>query len=396
MATTLREYLDKVGVLTLWDQMKAFIVGKKYAGGTADGGTANKAASIPFGTVDSTSTATAFTATVDGITELRNGVSLYLKNTVVSSAAASTAPKCWTLNINNLGAKPVYVTTAAATYSTTHFTKNYKMLFTYDESLNSGNGGWYIGQLFNTNTTYSDMTQAEITAGTGTTGRKITPKMLRDNFYTEDEVDDLLGSKANSNDLATVATSGSYNDLDDTPTIPAAVTETTVSNWGFTKNTGTVTGVKMNGTTKGTSGLVDLGTVLTEHQDISGKQDVISDLATIRSGASAGATAYQKPSGGIPKTDLASAVQASLGKADTALQTHQDISGKADVSALAGYTPTSGFATINGASITGGGNVQIVAAEGQTITIDATPTSGSSNAVSSGGVFDAIEGGFYY
>lgn len=396
MATTLREYLDKVGVLTLWDQMKAFIVGKKYAGGTADGGTANKAASIPFGTVDSTSTATAFTATVDGITELRDGVSLYLKNTVVTSAAATTAPKCWTLNINNLGAKPVYVTTAAATYSTTHFTKNYKMLFTYDESLNSGNGGWYIGQLYNTNTTYSDMTQAEIDAGTGTTGRKITPKMLRDNFYTEDEVDDLLGSKANSNDLATVATSGSYNDLDDTPTIPAAVTETTVSNWGFTKNTGTVTGVKMNGTTKGTSGLVDLGTVLTEHQDISGKQDVISDLATIRSGASAGATAYQKPSGGIPKTDLASAVQASLGKADSALQTHQDISGKADVSALAGYTPTSGFATINGASITGGGNVQIVAAEGQTITIDATPTSGSSNAVSSGGVFDAIEGGFYY
>ncbi len=205
-----------------------------------------------------------------------------------------------------------------------------------------------------------------------------------------------VAGKADAADLADVAFSGSYNDLDDTPTIPAAVTETTVSNWGFTKNTGTVTGVKMNGTTKGTSGLVDLGTVLTEHQSLAGKQDVISDLATIRSGASAGATAYQKPSGGIPKTDLASAVQASLGKADTALQTHQDISGKADVSALAGYTPTSGFATINGASITGGGNVQIVAAEGQTITIDATPTSGSSNAVSSGGVFDAIEGGFYY
>lgn len=30
---------------------------------------------------------------------------------------------------------------------------------------------------------------------------------------------------------------------------------------------------------------------------------------------------YSKPSGGIPKTDLASAVQTSLGKADTALQT---------------------------------------------------------------------------
>ena len=37
---------------------------------------------------------------------------------------------------------------------------------------------------------------------------------------------------------------------------------------------------------------------------------------------------YSKPNGGIPKTDLDAAVQTSLGKADTALQTHQDISGK--------------------------------------------------------------------
>ena len=39
---------------------------------------------------------------------------------------------------------------------------------------------------------------------------------------------------------------------------------------------------------------------------------------------------YDKPSTGIPKADLASAVQTSLGKADTALQSHQDISGKED------------------------------------------------------------------
>ena len=39
---------------------------------------------------------------------------------------------------------------------------------------------------------------------------------------------------------------------------------------------------------------------------------------------------YSKPTGGIPKTDLANEVQTSLGKADTALQEHQDISGKAD------------------------------------------------------------------
>lgn len=38
---------------------------------------------------------------------------------------------------------------------------------------------------------------------------------------------------------------------------------------------------------------------------------------------------YSKPSGGIPASDLASAVQTSLGKADTALQSHQSLSGYA-------------------------------------------------------------------
>ena len=44
----------------------------------------------------------------------------------------------------------------------------------------------------------------------------------------------------------------------------------------------------------------------------------------------AGYGTYTKPTAGIPKSDLASGVQASLGKADTALQKHQDISGKLD------------------------------------------------------------------
>ena len=41
---------------------------------------------------------------------------------------------------------------------------------------------------------------------------------------------------------------------------------------------------------------------------------------------------YTKPTPGIPKTDLASDVRTSLEKADTALQNHQDISGKEDIS----------------------------------------------------------------
>lgn len=68
--------------------------------------------------------------------------------------------------------------------------------------------------------------------------------------------------------LATVATSGDYDDLSNKPTIPSAVTESTVSGWGFTKNAGTITGITMNGASKGTSGVVDLGTVITEHQSL--------------------------------------------------------------------------------------------------------------------------------
>lgn len=87
-----------------------------------------------------------------------------------------------------------------------------------------------------------------------------------------------------------------------TLTIPSAVTESTVSGWGFTKNTGT----------------------------------------------------YSKPSTGIPKTDLASAVQTSLGKADTALQSHQDISGKQD-----NLVSGTNIKTINNQSILGSGNIDI-------------------------------------
>ena len=44
----------------------------------------------------------------------------------------------------------------------------------------------------------------------------------------------------------------------------AVITESDVEGWGFTKNAGTITGIKMNSVSKGTSGVVDLGTVLTD------------------------------------------------------------------------------------------------------------------------------------
>ncbi len=62
-----------------------------------------------------------------------------------------------------------------------------------------------------------------------------------------------------------------------------------VESLGYTKNTGTITGIKMNGASKGTSGVVDLGTVITAHQDISGKQD--KSTAVTHSANTAGGSA---------------------------------------------------------------------------------------------------------
>lgn len=109
--------------------------------------TAYATASIPYAKVDSTSTATEFTATVPGITQLRQGVSFWLENGVVTSASG------FTVNINNLGAKPVYSNLAEATRDTTIFNVSYTMLFVYDADRVSG-GAFicYRGYDANTNT----------------------------------------------------------------------------------------------------------------------------------------------------------------------------------------------------------------------------------------------------
>lgn len=122
----------------------ALPAGTLYAGAAEAGGAADRTASIPFGQVDSTSTATVFTATVPGITELRDGVCCYLMNGVVTSASG------FTLNINNLGAKPVYQTLAAASRSTTIFNVAYTMLFVYNSSRVSG-GCWDVYYGYNSN-----------------------------------------------------------------------------------------------------------------------------------------------------------------------------------------------------------------------------------------------------
>lgn len=144
-----RKFLDLSGLSTLWDAIKAKIP-TLYASSKSAGGPADKAVSIPFGRVDSTSTSTAFTATVDGITELRDGVCVLLYNGVVTSTTG------YTININGLGAKPTFNNMTAATRDTTIFNVAYTMLLVYDATrvVDGITGAWccYRGYDANTNT----------------------------------------------------------------------------------------------------------------------------------------------------------------------------------------------------------------------------------------------------
>ena len=94
---------------------------------------------IPYGVLDSTSTSTVMTATVEGITELRDGVCVLLYNGIITSATNVT------LNINELGAKPIYSTLYSKGNSSgkvaTRFNVAYTILFVYSSDWVEG-GAW--------------------------------------------------------------------------------------------------------------------------------------------------------------------------------------------------------------------------------------------------------------
>lgn len=112
---------------------------------------------------------------------------------------------------------------------------------------------------------------------------------------------------------------------------------------------------------------------LTTHQDISGKQDkstLEKDVAA--KGFTKNTGTYSKPSGGIPKTDLASDVQTSLGKADTALQKHQSLEGYRLVSDSYSKSETNTLLasagkvkTVNNIEPDENGNIEIAGGTGQ-------------------------------
>ncbi len=216
----------------------------------------------------------------------------------------------------------------------------------------------------------------------------------------------------------------------------AGITSSDITNWnGKTSNTGTITGINMNGASKGTSGVVDLGTVITSHathkltasngtatavnqgteityvESLTGTNIATSGDLTVSTtrkkvtiptavtestvsgwGFTKNAGTYSKPSSGIPKTDLASDVQTSLGKADTALQSYTETDPIFSASAAAGITAsditnwnskTSNTGTLIGVSFNGtsatvsGGVASISATLGDSNVIESVSVNGT-------------------
>lgn len=89
------------------------------------------------------------------------------------------------------------------------------------------------------------------------------------------------GGTVNGYTLGAACAKAVVTSVDTSANLPTSnAVKTFVEGKGYTTNTGTITGIKMNGTSKGTSGVVDLGTVITSHQDISGKVNKAGDTMT--------------------------------------------------------------------------------------------------------------------
>lgn len=132
--------------------------------------------------------------------------------------------------------------------------------------------------------------------------------------YTPGEVGaDSAGSAANA-----LASAKAYTDQQ-IGAIPAQAE--------YTLETGGTDGslvLKKDGVAVGNAAVVQgWATLLAKAQK--GVDDAAAAAAAAQAAQSTADGKYSKPDGGIPKTDLAQAVQTSLGKADTALQSHQKV-----------------------------------------------------------------------
>lgn len=152
------------------------------------------------------------TFTDNGITHAKDGTIIAVKFTY-SDTNTEDAPA---LNVNGIGAKSIMynnaIITSTAKNTTVAGTAKMLAYYRYNTSLDSGDGAWeYLGKSVDSNSTYSVLSESDLNTGTATTGRLVSAKLLRDNFYTEDEVDTLLNAKQGTLTFDSTPTENSTN-----------------------------------------------------------------------------------------------------------------------------------------------------------------------------------------
>ena len=174
------------------------------------------------GTCESAASEQHKVVTVDNGFVLKKGVSIAVKFSN-SNTFSATSSEHITLNVNGTGAKEIYYSTSNAntgTNTAVYGNKNRYLYYTYDGTYWVWNSAGYLQS-------YGVITKAQIKAGTET-GSKVVRADYLNQAITE-MIEEGITGKANSSDLAEVATSGSFNDLTDVPTFPTVPTELVVN-----------------------------------------------------------------------------------------------------------------------------------------------------------------------
>ena len=279
-------------------------------------------AKIFYGTCSSAGDATTKVVDCSSFTsaDLVTGALIFVRFSNTNSGAVSSLK----MNVNSTGdisIKKQYNASAPANLTAAgELRGSSTYLFQY-------NGTNWVCMTLDYNSTYSAMTDAEVTAGTSTGNRTITPSRLKfaiqtwapNNVFlaeygttTYAEVKaaydagkwvfckrelnpDLYIIPLSFIDPSSGSEQANFSIITGSNELSLAILDGTDDSWTFnTYVCGNVTGIKMNGTTNSpSSGIVDLGTVITSHQDISGKQDTIVSNSVITGVSSGGIRAIK-------------------------------------------------------------------------------------------------------
>lgn len=282
-------FLDNTGLTTLWSK----ITDKISSMISAEAGKM-----IPYGYCQTASATVAKTVTVSpAITELTTGLTIAVRFQYANGVANPT------LAVNGLTAKAIkrYGSTAPSTSASSSWNANEVRLLTY-------NGSYWMLADWN-NTTYSGMSASEITEGTSTTNRLISPANLKTAIETWSDGEANVQSNWNETDN----TSDAF--IQNKPTIPSKTSDlindsgfiTDAGVTSFNGSTGAVTYTAPVTSVNGNTGAVTVS-VPTKTSDLTNDSGFLTSYTETDPTVPAWAKASTKPSytasevGAVPTT----------------------------------------------------------------------------------------------